>query len=297
MEEAVVVSMAANLFLQPAVVRVLVQYWLWHFAPLSAVSTPTPLALLANEGGDNATSTSDSTALDWPAMFFRRLALTPTDLYLRGQIATFPRPDVAASRGLYMLQFSGASADMGLAFPDEFLTMQCDFREFAAAEAAMMSNPEAYWTHVSHGGMRGNIVAQNLKQAALFGQSYHAAYFIMVALEETLLYFRERLSPLTRHLHELTLLKQLTQLLPVKVLKDRDRTYMRKVTELLTDTSQVRGLDDALYHVGQMVAEMNATALNLYAAAKEACEPLMPFGGRAMPNDMYQACLPRNNYS
>ena len=161
-------TLAANLFLQPSVVRCVVEYLL---------STHTPLDELTDGYRRTRLNELESDTRTLADAFLRR----PYEFELRAQVGVLARDPAARPRVQAVFHWLGPA----LAVPDTVFA-EGRFAELVATTAAMAADPERFWTNVAHGGFLGHVVAQCFRFTDVLASAYSPPYMVAVMVDALL---------------------------------------------------------------------------------------------------------------
>lgn len=179
--EAVARALAANLLLHPRLVRAVVAYWLSETSPLPVVTGPAAPDVPRDAPGAAARALT--------ALVGRLVTYRPFELALRGTHQLLPGGGGSVGKKLkkttttnaepsvtsaYLVHAWPPMDDWQLAVPDALMgaTHSAAGRAVLAALGLMAANPGAYWARVTHGGMRGHVLADTFR----FGDALGAVY-------------------------------------------------------------------------------------------------------------------------
>lgn len=164
-------AFVAHLLLQPAAVRLQINYWLAQHTPMETLMH----ASAVDDGARRAESPRAAFQTTVRALF-AQLATVPGDLRLRGQAALLPTRSATEPRPVFVL----AWAPNVLALSDELL-LRAGWPRLIEALGAMCAAPERYWLHVASGDMRGHTVAELFRWPELIARLYSPATFLCAA--------------------------------------------------------------------------------------------------------------------
>lgn len=250
MEEAE--ALAANLFMQPSVVRQTMDYLL---------STHTPL----DELGDGRQRTRlDELESDTRALV-EALLRQPVDLELRAQIGVLSRDPLAKPRVQALLHWLGPA----LAVPDTVF-VDAHFVEVVTLLAAMTAAPTRYWSNITQGGLIGHVVAQSFRFPQALAAAYSPVYMVVVMMEAQLdaLAAHVDAGPLRVHgaLHAAAIGAGLVSAATrVRQLAAADRALIVRLAAVLKGGGD---FDAIRAQVKTLAANMHTLALSGYAATK-----------------------------
>jgi hypothetical protein len=161
-------ALAANLFLQPSVMRTIVRYLLTSHTPLDELGDGRRRTRLDELESD--THTIADALLKRPAVF---------DMAL--QMGVLARDPQAKPRTQCVFYWDSAA----LAIPDTLL-IEAKFHLSLVPLACMAADPALFWTNVVYGGMTGHVVCKGFRFLPALIRAYSPPFAIALLVEAQL---------------------------------------------------------------------------------------------------------------
>jgi hypothetical protein len=248
MEEAA--ALAANLFMQPAVVRHTLGYLLSIHTPLDELGDGHRRTRLGELESDTQTLAS-------------ALLRAPVEFEMRAQVGVLERRVDTAPRVLGMYHWLAAAFTV----PDTVF-IDAHFEQVVGLLGAMATDPERHWTNVTHGGLLGHVVAQGYRFPAALAAAYSPAYMVAVMVQLQLESLRTNIDAGQLRVHGALHMRAISAgLTSAAKAAHLDTQQAAIVARLASGLIASDDFEAALVSVQKLVAVMNGMALRGYAAA------------------------------
>lgn len=246
-------AIAVNLFLQPNVVRWLIDYFLGSHTPL-----------------DELTDGRHTTRLEELENDTRALAdalqRRPISFELEAQVGVLGHDRDAKPRVQVVCHWLGPA----FAVPDSVF-LDARLAELTTILATLTAAPNRFWTNVVHGGLGGHVIAQGFRFPDILASAYSPPFMVAVMIDAQLDALAKNIDPQLLLIHGPVLLEAIGKALVPRYpgtpqLPANDAAIVRELARLLrasTDFSETHAI------VKVLVANMGKLALAAYDETRE----------------------------
>ena len=255
MADAVAAALAANLFLQPNVVRWLMDYFLGTHTPLDELADGIRRSRLDELESDTR-------------LLVGALLQRPVDFEVRAQVGVVGRDPAAQPRVQAIFHWLGSA----FAVPDTVL-IDARFTELVTVLATMTAAPDCYWTNVVRGGMVGHVVAQGFRFTTVLRMAYSPPFMVAVMVDAQLDAIAARMDAQLLLVHGPLMLNALGKALASQssarfTAPPPPPNEMAVVTHLATLLKNGSDFSNVRASVKLLVANLSALALYGYASVR-----------------------------